>query len=58
MRKALYIIFVPFLVLEWFVDMIVSLISVIHTSIKDLTLAIQKYIHEPDITKPADQSSA
>lgn len=58
MRKILYIFYIPFLILEWFIDMIVSLISVIHTSIKELTLAIENFIHEHPINPPADQSSA
>ncbi len=56
MRKLLYIIFVPLLLTEWFLDMIVKIFSVIHKSVEDMTLATHKFIiNEPDSKKPSDE---
>lgn len=51
MRKTLYIFYVPLLITEWLVDMITKIWQVIHTSVKEITLFIEKLIHEPDSGK-------
>jgi hypothetical protein len=48
MRKTLYIIYVPLLLVEWAVDLGHKVVEIFHKSIEDITLALQKYIHEPD----------
>lgn len=52
MKKVLYILYIPMLLIEWLVDMIGQLWGVFHKSIETLTLAIEKYIHEPDKPEP------
>lgn len=54
MRKTLYIVYVPLLILEWFIDLIGAIWKVFHNSIETLTLATEKYINEPDREKPTD----
>lgn len=47
-----YILYLPLLLLEWLIDMLVQIVRVVHKSIETLTLALQKYIHEPDKPEP------
>lgn len=45
MRKALYIILVPLLTIEWLAVMIFNLWEVVTNSIKEITLSLEKYIN-------------
>jgi len=54
-KKILYIIYIPLLLLEWFVDLIHKMVAAIHESVKDITLSIEKYINEPIKPKPGDK---
>jgi hypothetical protein len=47
MKKTLYLIYIPLLIIEWLADMLLSVIKVIHSSIEVLTLSVQKEINEP-----------
>lgn len=54
-NKAVYILFIfyiPLLLIEWFVDMIVELVKVFHSAVETLTLSLKNYIHEPTEQKP------
>jgi hypothetical protein len=54
MKKVLYIVYVPLLLIEWVVDLIGKMWDVFHKSIITITLAIETYINEPDRPKPSD----
>lgn len=56
MKKALYIIYIPLLLLEWIADMLVSIVKVVHNSIETLTLSVQTLIHEPSAEEPTTQT--
>jgi len=47
MKKLLYIVYIPLLLLEWAADLVAQIWGVIHKSIEILTLAVEKYINEP-----------
>lgn len=47
MKKALYIFYIPLLLVEWFIDMVGQMWAVLHESIKTITLVIQNEINEP-----------
>ncbi|MBL7738504.1 MAG: hypothetical protein JNK14_04745 [Chitinophagaceae bacterium] len=47
MKKLLYILYIPLLIIEWFLDMWVKIWQVLHNSVKELTLALENYINEP-----------
>ena len=47
MRKLLYTIYVPLLVIEWLVDLIGNIWKALHDAIKDITLSVETIIHEP-----------
>lgn len=51
-KKALYIFYIPLLLLEWFADMLVNLAKVVHNSIETLTLVLQNKINEPFSEEP------
>lgn len=54
MRKALYILFVPLLIIDWFLSLGANIAEMIANSVKDITLALQSYINgqKPDQPKP------
>ena len=54
MRKSLYVVYIPLLILEWTVDMLAKMVNIFHDSIKTLTLAVENIINEP--TKPTDSA--
>lgn len=54
MNKILYIFYIPFLILEWHVDMISKIWTSFHDSVKEMTLFLESKINdEPIITQPA-----
>lgn len=52
MRKLLYIIYIPLLIIEWCVDMLGNMWKAFHESIISITLKTETIINEPDIQKP------
>lgn len=54
MRKTLYIIYIPFLALEWAVDMIIRTTKTFHECIKELTISIKSTINEPPVRTESD----
>lgn len=48
MKKLLYAVYIPLLVAEWFLDMFTKIWQIIHNSVKDITLALEIYINEPN----------
>jgi hypothetical protein len=54
MRKLLYIVYVPLLLMEEFIDMIGKMWNAFHETIKTITLATEKLLNpnEPTIKKP------
>lgn len=54
MRNLLYIVYVPLLLMEEFVDMIGRMWTAFHETIKTITLATEKLLkpNEPTIKKP------
>lgn len=55
MKKTLYLLYIPMLIIEWFLDMLVKIWQVLHNSVKELTLALENYINEP--TGKADNAT-
>lgn len=55
MRKALYIILVPMLAIEWLSVMIFNLWEVVTNSIKEITLSLEKYIMQPNASAKPSQ---
>lgn len=54
MRKTLYIIFIPLVIIEWIVDMIYKLFGVMRQSLETLALSLEKYIlNEPTGNPPS-----
>lgn len=51
-RQVLYVVTVPLLLAEWFLDLIVQIVDTIRKSVETLTLAGEKYINEPIKPKP------
>ena len=52
MKKILYIVYVPLLLIEWLVDLIGNIWKTFHESIKSITLATENLLNEP--VKPKD----
>lgn len=57
MKKLLYIIYVPLLLLEWVIDLIGKIWLILHNSVKDLTLATENIINEPDSAETPNETS-
>ena len=55
MKKLLYIIYIPLLLIEWAADMLAQLVKVVHNSIETLTLVLQNKINEPFSEEPATE---
>jgi hypothetical protein len=58
MRKTLYIIYIPLLLIEWTVDLIGKIWNVLHNSVKTLALATENIINEPDRATPTNETGA
>lgn len=56
MRKLLYIVYIPLLIIEWTADMIGKIWEVFHNSIKTLALATENIINEPDRPTPTNET--
>lgn len=54
MKKLLYIIYIPLLLIEWTVSTLLEMGKVFHKSIETLTLSVQQEINEP-ITEEVKQ---
>jgi hypothetical protein len=46
MKKLLYILYVPLLLIEWMLDAIVKIFEIIRNSFETLTLAVKSNIDE------------
>jgi len=46
MKKLLYILLIPLLLIEWTIDIGAQIVKIIHNSIEVLTLSLQTYINE------------
>jgi hypothetical protein len=53
MRKALYLFYVPLLLIEWAIDLACAICTAIHKAFETLTLSTEKYINEPAIKETA-----
>lgn len=54
MKKLLYIFYLPLLLIEWIIDLFHKIFTAVHESIKDITLALEKYINEPTRKEPSN----
>jgi len=48
MKKLLYIFLVPLLFIEWFVVLVANIAEIVANSVKDITLALNRYINAPE----------
>lgn len=57
MKKTLYLIYIPLILIEWTIDMIGKMWKILHESIETLTLMTENIINESHPKAPGNAES-